>query len=85
MARDGNVEPWAGVWLSSPVLAPIGVFPTWRALNDSTLFDWDAYKIFFIRIGKRIFNVLKKHGIITKAFHNRFNAMLHKKQKLENQ
>jgi len=85
MARDGNAEPWAGVWLSSLVLAPIGIFLTWRALNDSNLFDWDAYKIFFIRIGKRIINFLKKHGIITKALHKQFNTLIRKKPQLENQ
>jgi hypothetical protein len=30
-------------------LAPIGIFLTWRAINDSTLFDWDSYRIYFRR------------------------------------
>lgn len=85
MARDGNMEPWFGVWLSSLVLAPIGIFLTWRALNDSNLFDWDAYKIFVIRIGKRLFTFLKRHGIITKAVHKSFNNMLHKRPQFDNQ
>lgn len=84
MARDGNAEPWAGVWLSSLVLAPIGIFLTWRALNDSNLFDWDAYKIFFIRIFKRSVSFLKKHGIITHAIHKQLNNILHKEARQEN-
>jgi len=85
MARDGNAEPWFGVWLSSLVLAPIGIFLTWRALNDSNLFDWDAYKIFFIRIFKKIFNFMQRHGIITKALNKEFKTLIRKKPQFENQ
>ena len=46
-AKDGSVQPWFGMWLSSMVLAPIGIWLTWRAINDSPLFDWDTYKIRF--------------------------------------
>ncbi|MBR0037402.1 MAG: LptF/LptG family permease [Bacteroidales bacterium] len=67
LARDGAWEPWAGVWLSSMVLAPVGIFLTWRAINDSTLFDWDAYKIFFTRTIRRVFGFLAKHGIVARA------------------
>lgn len=48
-AMNGDWAPWAGVWLSSMVLAPIGLFLTWRAINDSTLFDIDAYRIAFVK------------------------------------
>lgn len=44
-AKEGEMEPWLGIWLSSFILAPIGVFLTWRAINDAPLFDWDTYKI----------------------------------------
>ncbi len=63
-ARDSIWEPWIGVWFSSMVLAPIGIFLTWRAINDSTLFDWDAYKIGFVRLVRRITTFLKNHGIL---------------------
>lgn len=53
LARDGAWTPWSGVWLSSMVLAPIGIFLTWRALNDSNLFNWDAYRIWINRKLKR--------------------------------
>lgn len=46
-AKDGQMEPWSGIWLSSFVLAPLGIWLTWRAINDSPLFDWDTYKIRF--------------------------------------
>ncbi len=46
-AKEGSMEPWSGIWLSSFVLAPLGLWLTWRAINDSPLFDWDTYKIRF--------------------------------------
>lgn len=46
LAKDGDLTPWVGAWLSSLILAPIGIFLTWRAINDSTLFDWDSYVIY---------------------------------------
>lgn len=54
LAVNGEWAPWAGVWLSSYVLAPIGIFLTWRAINDSTLFDWDAYLIYFRRFWNKL-------------------------------
>ncbi|WP_370457768.1 LptF/LptG family permease [Dysgonomonas sp. 216] len=54
MARDGVLEIWQGVWLSSFVLFPLGVFLTYKAMNDSELFKPEAYgrfirKILFIK------------------------------------
>ncbi len=80
LARDGAWAPWAGVWLSSLVLAPVGVFLTWRAINDSVLFDWDAYKIFFTRLVRRIFGFLKRHGIITRAVYQHVQESMEQKR-----
>lgn len=54
LAENDEWAPWAGVWLSSYVLAPIGIFLTWRAINDSTLFDWDSYRIYFRHAKKKV-------------------------------
>ena len=43
MARDGRVAVWVGMWLSSWVLAPLGVYVTWKAMNDSAVFDKDRW------------------------------------------
>lgn len=50
MARDGVWEVWQGMWLSSAVLFPLGVFLTYKAMNDSTLFNPEAYSKFFRKI-----------------------------------
>lgn len=49
MARDGHWEVWRGMWLSSAVLLPLGVFFTYKAVNDSAVFNPDAYMNFFRR------------------------------------
>ncbi len=53
MARDGVWEVWQGIWLSSFVLFPLGVFLTYKAMNDSALFNTEAYGK-FIRAALRI-------------------------------
>ena len=53
-AKAGAMEPWFGIWLSSLILAPIGIWLTWRAINESPLFDWDTYKIRFTHLMQRI-------------------------------
>ncbi|MDO4511228.1 MAG: LptF/LptG family permease [Bacteroidales bacterium] len=49
MARDGYWPVWQGIWLSSAVLLPLGVFLTYKAVNDSAVFDLDSYLILFRR------------------------------------
>ena len=42
-AREGNWEAFYGMWLSSFILAPIAVYLTYKATNDSVLLDVDWY------------------------------------------
>lgn len=54
MTRDGVWIHWVGMWFSSFILFPLGVFLTYKAMNDSVILNADAYvgfikKIFFIR------------------------------------
>lgn len=49
MARDGVWPVWQGVWLSSFILFPLGGFITYKAINDSALFNADAYRNYYIR------------------------------------
>lgn len=45
--KDSILSPGVGMWLSIIVLVPIGIFFTYKATNDSQLFNKDAYKRFF--------------------------------------
>ncbi len=53
MARDGKVDVWEGIWLSSLALLPLGIFFTYKAVGDSAVFNVDAYKNFFRQIAGR--------------------------------
>lgn len=50
MARDGHWEVWCGIWLSTFILAPLGIYVTYKAMNDSAVFDADRYKAFFRKL-----------------------------------
>lgn len=50
MARDGHITVWIGMWLSTFILAPLGAYVTWKAMNDSSVFDKDRYLTFLRRI-----------------------------------
>lgn len=44
MARDGKIPVWEGMWLSSAVLLPLGVWVTYKAVKDSAIFNADAWQ-----------------------------------------
>lgn len=50
MARDGRIAVWEGMWLSSAVLLPLGIFFTYKAVKDSAVFNSDAYLNFFRKL-----------------------------------
>lgn len=49
MARDGRWDVNFGIWLSTLVLAPLGIYVTYKAMNDSAVFDKDAWLRFVRR------------------------------------
>jgi len=49
LARDGRWPVWQGIWLSSAVLLPLGIFLTKKAVNDSAVFNPDAWLNFLRR------------------------------------
>lgn len=50
MARDGHWAVWIGIWLSTFVLAPLGIYVTYKAMNDSAVFNGDRYKAFIRKV-----------------------------------
>lgn len=60
MAREGLWPVAEGMWLSSAVLLPIGIFLTWKAAVDATLFSSDQYKKVFENIKNKIAAVVRK-------------------------
>ena len=43
MTVNGMWQPWQGMWLSSAVLLPLGIFLTYKATNDSAIMNVDTY------------------------------------------
>lgn len=50
MAKDGRMGVVEGMWLSSAVLLPLGIFFTYKAVHDSGVFNIDAYKAFWAKL-----------------------------------
>ena len=58
MSRNGMWAIWFGKGISTAVLAPLAVFFTYKANNDSVVFNIDLYRNFFMKLlGLR----LKRH------------------------
>lgn len=67
MARSGIWTIWFGKGIAMAVLAPLAVFFTYKANNDSTVFNIDLYRNFFMKmLGLRVKrSVCRKDVIIT--------------------
>jgi lipopolysaccharide export system permease protein len=55
-AKEGSMSPFAGMWLSTFILVPIGIFLTYKALRDSQLFN----KEFYFRLRGNLRKTFKK-------------------------
>lgn len=64
LARDGAVAPFSGVFFSSFVLFPTGLFLTWKAINDSAIFNLDTIKSGFRKIKTKVMSIFKKKRIV---------------------
>jgi len=49
-AREGSISPIAGMWIAIIVLTPLGIFLTYKATMDSSLFNVDYYKLLIQRL-----------------------------------
>lgn len=49
-AKEGVWFVYQGMWLSSGILLPVGIFLTYKSATDSALLNADAYIIFFRKI-----------------------------------
>lgn len=69
MARDARIEVWEGMWMSTAILLPLGIFVTYKAVNDSAVFNKDAYLNFFRKLTGRnqVRHVEMKEVIIEEA------------------
>lgn len=52
-AREGVLPAYIGMWLSSFILMPLGIFLTYKATTDSVILNSDTYLLFFKKLFKR--------------------------------
>ncbi len=54
MVLSDKLEPWQGMWLSSVVLFPLGIYLTYKAATDAAIMDMETYSKVFDKV-KKIF------------------------------
>ncbi len=64
LANDGAVLPAIGVFVSTAVMLPIGLFLTYKAINDATLFNTDSIKIWWRKKITKFMGIFKKTRIV---------------------
>jgi lipopolysaccharide export system permease protein len=64
-ANEGVWEVWQGMWLSSAVLLPIGIFLSYKAAKDAEMFNRETYIKLFDAI-KKIFSYNFYKDIMTR-------------------
>jgi lipopolysaccharide export system permease protein len=62
LARDSSMSPTLGMWLSSAILLPIGIWLTYKSMTDSPLMDVETYHHFFRKFRRRIRYIRIKVG-----------------------
>ena len=62
VAKSGEMNIILGTWMSSLVLAPMGIFLTYKSNKDSVVFNIDIYKAFF----RKIFGLRQSRHIFRK-------------------
>jgi lipopolysaccharide export system permease protein len=59
-AKENSLTPFAGMWLATFILVPVGLFLTYKAMRDSQLFNKEAYNRFARFAGKFFRNLSNK-------------------------
>lgn len=49
-AREDMITPFTGMWMSSFILIPLGIFITYKAVNDSVILNIETYFRFFKKV-----------------------------------
>lgn len=52
--REDMVAPFAGMWIASSILIPLGIFLTYKAAMDSVILNIDSYFVFLKRAKEAI-------------------------------
>ena len=64
LARDGTVSAAVGVFVSTTVLLPIGMYLSWKAIHDSSIFRTENFGAWWRKAKSKIINMFKKTRIV---------------------
>ena len=64
LAKDGSIDPFNGVFVASYILAPIGVFFTYKAIRDAELFNMDTVKATWRKVLSAVAGFFRKPRIV---------------------
>ncbi len=64
LAKDGAINPFNGVFISSYAILTMGLLLTWSAINDSSVLNMDYIKNIFRKIKAKIMGTFKKTRIV---------------------
>jgi lipopolysaccharide export system permease protein len=58
LVEENLINTTAGVWASTYILLPIGIFLTYKASTDSVIMNIDTYLVFFKRIKDYLYRIM---------------------------
>lgn len=58
LAEEDLIPTFAGMWASSYILLPIGIFLTYKASTDSVIMNIDTYLVFFRKIKDNLYRII---------------------------
>ena len=64
LAKDAALDPFSGVFISTYILFPIGVYLTWQAIHDSPFLRVSHLKNAYKKIKAKIMDTFKKTRIV---------------------
>ena len=64
LAKDGAFSPFSGVFISTYILLPVGIYLTWQAIHDSPILKLAHIKNAYKKIKVKLMNTFKKTRIV---------------------
>jgi lipopolysaccharide export system permease protein len=58
LVKEDIINTFAGMWAACIILMPIGIFLTWKATTDSSIFNTETYISFFRKIKDHVYRLV---------------------------
>ncbi len=71
--RENVWTPFEGMWISTFILLPIGIYLTYKSTNDASIMNSESYSQFFKQLWKGISHFFTGKNRISSFFHENIN------------